>query len=103
MRKFGLMLSVAVLALPMQAWAAKVTVLSAARIHTMEVAQPRVQAMAYDEQGRILALGGREQPLQHPGPLHRPGEPEDLGEVEPDADDHSTVTLLARLRGWSTS
>ncbi len=57
MRKFGLMLSVAVLALPMQAWAAKVTVLSAARIHTMEVAQPRVQAMAYDEQGRILALG----------------------------------------------
>lgn len=37
--------------------AAEVTVLSAARIHTMEVAQPRVQALAFDGDGRILALG----------------------------------------------
>lgn len=57
MRKFGWMLSAAMVAVPMQAWAAKVTVLSAARIHTMETAQPRAQAMAFDEDGRILALG----------------------------------------------
>ena len=37
--------------------AAEVTVLSAARIHTMDVAQPRVQALAFDGDGRILALG----------------------------------------------
>ncbi len=57
MRKFGWMLSAVLVAVPAQAWAAKVTVLSAARIHTMETAQPRAQAMAFDEQGRILALG----------------------------------------------
>ncbi|HWU71715.1 MAG TPA: amidohydrolase family protein, partial [Pseudoxanthomonas sp.] len=57
MRKFGWMLSAVMVAVPAQAWAAKVTVLSAARIHTMETAQPRAQAMAFDEQGRILALG----------------------------------------------
>ncbi len=57
MRKFGWALSAAMVAVPMQAWAAKVTVLSAARIHTMETAQPRVQALAFDGQGRILALG----------------------------------------------
>lgn len=57
MRKFGWVLSAAMVAVPVQAWAAKVTVLSAARIHTMEAGQPRVQALAFDEQGRILALG----------------------------------------------
>lgn len=57
MRKFGWMLSAALAAVPVQAWAAKVTVLSAARIHTMETAQPRAQALAFDEQGRILAVG----------------------------------------------
>ncbi|RZA22248.1 MAG: amidohydrolase [Lysobacteraceae bacterium] len=36
---------------------AQTTVLSAARIHTMDTAQPRAQAMAYDDRGRILALG----------------------------------------------
>jgi predicted amidohydrolase YtcJ len=35
-----------------------VTVVSAARIHTMDHEQPRAQAMAYDGDGRILALGG---------------------------------------------
>jgi predicted amidohydrolase YtcJ len=36
---------------------AQVTVLSAQRIDTMDPAQPRAQAMAFDDQGRILALG----------------------------------------------
>ncbi|HEY5849959.1 MAG TPA: amidohydrolase [Lysobacter sp.] len=39
------------------ATAADVTVLNAARIHTMDTAQPRVRALAYDDTGRILALG----------------------------------------------
>lgn len=39
------------------AHAAKVTVLTAARIHTMDTARPRAQAMAYDDGGAILALG----------------------------------------------
>lgn len=34
-----------------------VTVLTAARIHTMDAARPRAQAMAFDDDGRILALG----------------------------------------------
>ncbi|HZV37728.1 MAG TPA: amidohydrolase family protein, partial [Pseudoxanthomonas sp.] len=51
------MLSAAMVAVPVQVWAAKVTVLSAARIHTMDTSQPRAQAMAFDEQGRILVLG----------------------------------------------
>jgi predicted amidohydrolase YtcJ len=36
---------------------AKVTVLHAARIHTMDPAHPTAEAMAYDASGRILALG----------------------------------------------
>jgi len=36
-----------------------VTVLSAGRIDTMDLAQPRVQAMAFDDAGSILALGER--------------------------------------------
>lgn len=37
--------------------AADVTVLTAARIHTMDPARPQAEAMAFDEDGRILALG----------------------------------------------
>ncbi len=37
--------------------AAEVTVLTAARIHTMDAALPRATAMAFDDTGRILALG----------------------------------------------
>src|SRR3546814_323250 len=37
-----------------------VTVLTASRIDTMDAAVPRAQAMAYDADGRILALGTRE-------------------------------------------
>ncbi|QDH69411.1 amidohydrolase [Marilutibacter alkalisoli] len=37
--------------------AAEITVLSARTIHTMETAQPHAQAMAFDDAGRILAVG----------------------------------------------
>lgn len=37
--------------------AAETTIVSASRIHTMDASQPQVQAIAFDEQGRILALG----------------------------------------------
>ena len=37
--------------------ASQVTVATAARIRTMDVARPEVQALAFDAQGRILALG----------------------------------------------
>ena len=40
--------------------ATNVTVLTAAKIHTMDPAQPRVEAMAFDGGGRILAVGGRD-------------------------------------------
>ena len=36
---------------------AQTTVLSAARIHTMDTARPLAQAMAYDASGKILAVG----------------------------------------------
>ena len=49
--------------MPMTALAG-VTVLSAARIHTMDAAQPRATAMAYDDSGRILALGNAEELLR---------------------------------------
>lgn len=45
-------------ALPTQAGG--ITVVVAKRIHTMDVAHPRAQAMAYDGDGRILALGTRD-------------------------------------------
>lgn len=48
-------LSLIVAALP--AHAARITVLSAGRIHTMDTAHPRAQAMAFDDTGAILALG----------------------------------------------
>lgn len=50
-------IAVLAMALAGHAAAAEVTILSAARIHTMEAAQPRVQAVAFDAGGRILALG----------------------------------------------
>ncbi|WP_224743859.1 MULTISPECIES: amidohydrolase [Lysobacter] len=42
------------------AGAAEVTVLTATRIHTMDALQPRAQAMAFDEGGRILSVGSGE-------------------------------------------
>ena len=48
--------------------AAEVTVLTASRIDTMDVAQPRAQAMAFDETGRILAMGAGDALLtRYPG------------------------------------
>ncbi|WP_119718732.1 amidohydrolase [Cognatilysobacter tabacisoli] len=38
----------------------RVTVLTAARIHTMDPAQPRVEALAYDDAGTVVAVGTRE-------------------------------------------
>ncbi|MEO6064254.1 MAG: amidohydrolase family protein [Lysobacterales bacterium] len=39
--------------------AAEVSLLTAATIHTMDTAQPRAEAMAFDDSGRIVALGTR--------------------------------------------
>lgn len=55
MGRFGWIVMAAAMCAP--AWAADVTVVTAARIHTMDVAQPQVQAMAFDERGKLLALG----------------------------------------------
>lgn len=57
MRKLVWAVSAALVALSGPALAAKVTLLTAARIHTMDTAQPTAQAMAFDADGRILALG----------------------------------------------
>ncbi|GAA5077499.1 amidohydrolase [Lysobacter panacisoli] len=57
MRKLALAVSAALVAMSGTAFAAKVTVLSAAKIHTLDTAHPAAQAMAYDDGGRILALG----------------------------------------------
>ncbi len=48
--------------------AAEVTVLTAHRIHTMDAAHPQAQAMAFDADGKILAVGdGAELLLRYPG------------------------------------
>lgn len=47
-------LALTMLSMPL---AAEVTVLSAAKIHTMDHAHPRAQALAFDDAGAILALG----------------------------------------------
>lgn len=57
MRKLVGAMSVALVALSGQAAAAGVTVLTAAKIHTMDTAHPVAQALAYDDKGRILAVG----------------------------------------------
>ena len=57
--------------------------------------------------GRVGALAVGEDPLGQPRPaLERALEPLDVEEVDADAahggGSYSTVTVLARLRGWST-
>src|SRR5688500_20066018 len=48
--------------------AAQVTVLTAARIHTMDTANPRAEAMAFDDGGAIVAIGSRSDLLaRYPG------------------------------------
>ena len=50
------------------AFAADVTVLTARRIHTMDAARPQVEAMAFDAEGKVLALGDARTLLAtHPG------------------------------------
>ena len=57
--------------------------------------------------GVQLPLGRDEQPVAQPGgALQLPAEPLNVHDVYANANNHaaySTVTLLARLRGWSTS
>jgi predicted amidohydrolase YtcJ len=43
--------------------AQEATVLTAARIHTMDAARPQAEALAFDARGRILAVGDREELL----------------------------------------
>ncbi len=57
MRKLVWAMSVALVAMSGHAVAAGVTVLTAAKIHTMDTAHPTARAMAFDEAGRILAVG----------------------------------------------
>ena len=60
MRAFGYGLAVLLFGWAGSA-AAQVTVLSAARIHTMDATRPQATAMAYDADGRILALGATDE------------------------------------------
>ena len=57
MRKLEPTIVAALLGLLAAPVAAQTTVLSAARIHTMDTARPVARAMAYDASGKILALG----------------------------------------------
>ena len=63
MRKLERTIVAALLGLLAAPVAAQTTVLSAARIHTMDPAKPVAQAMAYDASGKILALGGTDELL----------------------------------------
>jgi predicted amidohydrolase YtcJ len=56
----SLLLAGAATALP----AAEITVLHAARIHTLDARQPQAEAIAFDEAGRIVAVGAREALLE---------------------------------------
>ena len=61
-------LSMALLLVALPAPAAQVTVLTAARIHTMDTANPRAEAMAFDDSGAIVAIGSRSDLLaRYPG------------------------------------
>lgn len=64
MRMLRYVLPVVLFSASTVATAATVTVLTAARIHTMDSAQPRAQAMAYDAGGKILAVGGKQELLR---------------------------------------
>ena len=57
MRKLAWVVSTILLAAGPAVAEDKVTLLTAARIHTMDTARPLVRAMAYDATGRILAVG----------------------------------------------
>ena len=65
MRKLDRTMAVMVLGLLAVPALAQTTVLSAARIHTMDASRPVAQAMAYDASGRILAVGDTGELLAH--------------------------------------
>lgn len=56
--------------LALAAGSSSVTVVNAARIHTMDDARPTAEAMAFDQGGRVLALGGTTELLERfPGAM----------------------------------
>jgi predicted amidohydrolase YtcJ len=99
--------------------AAQVTVLTAARIHTMDAARPRAQAMAFDANGRILALGRSDELLARypqarrieagpatvvPGLIDAHGHVSGLGATHLSADLVGTTgkeEVIARLRAFA--
>lgn len=106
-----------VLALPVIA--AEVTVLTAAQINTMDVSRPHAQAMAYDDEGGILALGDSKTLLARypqgqridvgdatviPGMIDAHGHVFDLGMTHLTADlvgTHDKAEVLQRLRDFA--
>jgi predicted amidohydrolase YtcJ len=101
--------------------APETTVLLAARIDTMDVAQPRVQAMAFDAGGSILALGDRTALLARypgarridageatviPGMIDAHGHVSGLGMTHLTADlvgTRSKAEILQKLRDFATT
>ncbi|MCM2335464.1 MAG: amidohydrolase family protein, partial [Pseudomonas sp.] len=97
----------------------RVTVLTASRIHTMDPAQPRVEAIAYDADGTIVAAGARAELLARypsaarvdagtstvvPGLIDAHGHVEGLGYTRLRADlvgAASKQEVLARLRAFA--
>ncbi len=59
MRTLSILLTLALYGTMQAATAAGTTLLSAATIHTMDRARPQVEAMVFDDSGRIVALGRR--------------------------------------------
>ena len=117
MRAIRILLSCTLLlALPA---AAQVTVLTAARIHTMDPARPRAEAMAFDDGGRILALGRSDELLSRyprarridtgsatvvPGLIDAHGHVSGLGATHLSADLVGTTAkddVIARLRAFA--
>ena len=104
----------------LQAMAADATIVSAARIHTMNPGQPQARAMAYDGSGRILALGDIDALLERypdaaridagaativPGLIDAHGHVGDLGETRLIADLVGTrgkQEVLERLREFAS-
>ena len=96
-----------------------VTLLSAARIHTMDPAQPQAGAMAYDHDGTIVAVGTREDLLARypaatqldagnatviPGLIDAHGHVAGLGQTQMQADlvgAGSKEEVLRRLRAFA--
>ncbi|SDY06660.1 amidohydrolase [Lysobacter enzymogenes] len=59
MRAAGRWVLASALACGLAASAQAATVVTAARVHTLDPAQPRAQGLVFDDDGKILAVGGR--------------------------------------------